>query len=152
MATQHLHYDTTIDPNASGVRAAVPLWRLYLLRAAYLLIVLGLGRMILPGVLHHGSVALDDGVISSLLAGVWTLAVFGLRYPLRMLPLLLFETAWKSIWLVSFGWPAWSAGQVDAATHETLKACLMGVVIFPAVIPWGYVFDRYVRRHGDRWH
>lgn len=152
MATQDLHYDNAISPETHDGHAAVPLWRLYLLRAAYLLIVLGLGRMILPGVLHHGSVALDDGVISSLLAGVWTLALFGLRYPLRMLPLLLFETAWKTIWLLAFGWPAWSAGQVDAATHETLKACLMGVVIFPAVIPWGYVFDRYVRRRGDRWH
>lgn len=152
MATQDLHYDTALDPNAPDVRVAVPLWRLYLLRGAYLLIVLGLGRMILPGVLHHGTVSLDDGVISSLLTGVWTLALLGLRYPLQMLPLLLFETVWKTIWLVSFGWPAWSSGQVDAATHETIKACLMGVVIFPAVIPWRHVFDHYVRRRGDRWH
>lgn len=44
-----------------------------------------------------------------------------------------------------------AAGQLDADSSETLKACLMGVVLFPIVIPWRYVLDNYVRQPADRW-
>ncbi len=42
------------------------------------------------------------GVVSSLLAAMSLLVVLGLRYPLQMLPLLLFELVLKSIWLIAF--------------------------------------------------
>jgi hypothetical protein len=32
-----------------------------------------------------------------------------------------------------------------------MKACLMGVVLFPLVIPWGYVLANYVKAPADRW-
>jgi hypothetical protein len=56
-----------------------------------------------------------------------------------MLPLLFVELAWKTIWVLSFGLPLWRAGLLDAGTAETLQACLFGLVLFPLVIPWGYV-------------
>src|SRR5438034_319298 len=34
------------------------------------------------------------------------------------------------------GLPLWSADRFDAATRETWNACLMGLVLFPLVIPW----------------
>ncbi len=129
----------------------VSTFRLYLLRATYLLIVVGLGLHIWPEVLHHTKLSLMDGVVDSVLAAVSILALIGLRYPLQILPLLLFELLWKSIWLLSFAWPLWSAGDIDAGTRETIKACLMGIVIFPISIPWGYVFAHYVRQPGEHW-
>ena len=130
----------------------VSTFRLYLMRATYLLILVGLGFTIWPGVIHHAkAVELMDGVVSSLLAAVTVLAALGIRYPLKMLPLLLFELVWKSIWLIAFALPLWSAHQVDAETQETVKACLMGIVIFPIVIPWPYVLANYVKKPGDRW-
>ena len=66
-------------------------------------------------------------------------------------PLLFVEFAWKSIWLLAVALPIWRSGQAfDADTAETVKACLMGV-IFPFVIPWGYVFKHYASAPGDRW-
>jgi hypothetical protein len=130
----------------------VSTFRLYLMRAAYLLLVVGLGLTVWPGVIHHEKpVELMDGVVSSLLGAVSLLAVLGLRYPLQMLPLLLFELVWKSIWLIAFALPLWSAHQINAETWETVKACLMGIVIFPVVIPWRYAFANYVKKPGDRW-
>lgn len=127
-------------------------FRLYLLRAVYLLIVVGLGLQIWPGVIHHATATeLMDGVVSSLLTAVSLLAVLGLRYPLQMLPLLLFELAWKSIWLIAFALPLWSAHQIDAGTRETIKACVLGIVIFPIGIPWRYVFAHYIAKPGDPW-
>ena len=130
----------------------VTTFRLYLLRAMYLLMAVGLGITIWPGILHHPTdLALMRGVVRSLLGAVCLLAVLGIRYPLKMLPLLFFELVWKTIWVLAFGLPLWTAHQLDPDTLETLKATLMGVVLVPLVMPWGYVFTHYGKAPGDRW-
>jgi hypothetical protein len=129
----------------------VPLLRLYALRAGYLLLVVGLGSMIWPGIIHHDKPwPLMHGVVQCMLAALSALAVLGLRYPLQMLPLLLFELAWKTIWLVVVALPSWSAHRMDPDTLETAKECMMAV-IFLVVIPWPYVVANYVMKRGDRW-
>ena len=106
------------------------------LRAGYLLLVVGLGLVVWPGVIHHDMPwSLSGGVVKCMLAAMSALAVIGLRYPLRMLPLLFFELAWKAIWLLAVARPAWSAHAMDADMLETAYECLMAVV-FVAVIPW----------------
>ncbi|MCC4587992.1 hypothetical protein LL962_12910 [Xanthomonas sp. NCPPB 1067] len=73
---------------------AVPLWRLYGLRAGYLLLVVGLGVQVWPGiVLRHDAWELMEGVVQCMLGAIGLLALLGLRSPLKMLPLLLFEIA-----------------------------------------------------------
>ena len=62
------------------------------------------------------------GVIPSLLAGLWLLALLGVSYPRQMLPLLLFEFAWKTIWLIDFGLPQWSSGQLPPTFAEDFPA------------------------------
>ena len=76
-----------------------------------------------------------------MLAALSALAVLGLWRPLAMLPLLLFEVAWKAIWLVAVAGPLYAAHIADAATVETTWECLLGVV-FLLVIPWDYVASR----------
>ena len=129
----------------------VSTFRLYLLRATYLLLVVGLGMQMWPGVLHHSlTLPLMNGVVRSLLATVGLLALLGLRYPLQMLPLLFFELTWKAIWLLAFALPLKLAHQIDVDTSETIFACSMGI-IFPIVIPWSYVVTHYAKQPGDRW-
>jgi len=130
----------------------VSTFRLYLLRAMYLLIVVGLGITIWPGILHPPeNLSHMSSVVRSVLGAVSLLAVLGIRYPLKMLPLLFFEFVWKSIWVLAFGLPLWSAQQLDANTRETLNACLMGVVLVPLVMPWRYALANYLKAPGDRW-
>jgi hypothetical protein len=130
---------------------ALSLPRLYALRAGYLLLVVGLGLTIWPGIIHHDQPwTLMQGVVHCMLAAMSLLAVLGLRYPLQMLPLLLFEVAWKSIWLIVVALPLWSAHRMDADTLETARECLMAAV-FLIVIPSPWVFANYVTRPGDRW-
>lgn len=129
----------------------ISLFRLYALRAAYLLIVVGLGLQVWPDILHHDAPwELMQGVVTCVLAAVSILAVIGLRYPIRMLPLLIFELVWKSLWLGLVSLPLHRANQVDAGTAATTFACLLGVV-FLIVIPWPYVLRTYVMAPGDRW-
>ncbi|MBI2382009.1 MAG: hypothetical protein HYV16_14745 [Gammaproteobacteria bacterium] len=117
--------------------------RLWLLRGAYLLIVVGLGLTNLPALFDHE--ALSRGVIPSLLAGIWLLALLGLYQPLKMLPLLLFELAWKLIWFFAYGLPQWLSGHQPETFGGDFQAILLGVILMPIVIPWGFVYRQYFR-------
>ena len=140
---------STAAPSPTTSASEVSLLRLYILRATYLLLVIGVGAMVLPPLISHEPTT--RGVIPSLLGGVWLLAFFGLRYPLQMLPLLMFEFAWKAIWLFGYGLPQWSAGQMPPTWSEDFKAIAAGVILMPIVIPWGYVWRHYVKAAGNRW-
>jgi hypothetical protein len=139
------------DLTSRTTLSEVSLFRLYTLRASYLVLAAGLGVYVWPVVLHHTSeLAASDGIHLALLAGLGLTAVLGFRYPVKMLPLLLFELIWKAIYLTAFALPLWSAHQISAAVAEDIKAVLW-VVIFIPLIPWGYVFRHYVLQPGDRW-
>jgi hypothetical protein len=125
--------------------------RLYLLRAMYLLMAVGLGITIWPGILAPGNVSHMGSVVRSMLGALALMALWGVRYPIKMLPVLLFEFVWKFIWVVAFGLGPWLHGQLDADRKETLFACVMGLVLVPIAVPWGHVFRHYVRAPGDRW-
>ena len=127
--------------------------RLYVLRATYLLVAVGLGVQIWPLILRSAAAPPEhmQGVVRAVLTAVSLLALLGLCYPVRLLPLLLFELTWKAVWVLGIGLPLWRAGRLDAATHETWVACLVGLVVFPLAIPWGYVWRHYVLARGDSW-
>jgi hypothetical protein len=139
------------DIRAVGILSGedVSLFRLYVLRATYLLLVVGVGAMILPPIFSHEPAA--RGVIPSLLCGVWLLAFIGLKLPLRMLPLLMFEFAWKTVWLLAFGLSQWFSGQQPPTFAEDLFNVALGVILMPLVIPWGYVWRHYVKAPAERW-
>jgi hypothetical protein len=129
----------------------VSLSRLYALRAGYLLIAVGLAATVWPIIINHSPQwPLMNSVVCSLLAAVSVLAAVGIRYPLQMLPVLLFEIVWKSIWLIAVALPLWSRNQIDARTWETVTDCLAGAVLIP-LIPWRHVVSQYVTKPGDRW-
>ena len=126
--------------------------RLYLLRGMYLLIGVGLALTVWPLILNPpGTAANANTVIRALLGALAVLSLLGLRYPLKMLPLLLFELLWKLIWVFDFALRMWLATGLDEYASETLFACLIGVVLVPLVIPWGYVFKHYIRAAGEPW-
>jgi hypothetical protein len=139
-------------PNYRGAAMnEVSLVRLYTLRLCYLILAVGLGLYMWPSVIHHTpDFAVAHGIQLSLLAGLGLTAVLGLRYPVQMLPLLLFELIWKTIYLLAFALPLWSAHQVNAAAADDIRACLM-VVIFIPLIPWRYVVRHYILQRGNRW-
>ena len=125
--------------------------RLNLLRALYLLMAVGLGLVVWPSVIQHSpELASRTGVRVSLLAGLGATAALGVRYPLRMLPVLIFELVWKAIFLIAFAAPLYLAGRLDARMAEDVGACLM-VLIFLPVMPWRYLFQVYVGAASEPW-
>ena len=126
--------------------------RLYLLRAMYLVIAGGLAVTVWPYIVSPANLTAGPGsVIRALLGALAVLSLLGLRYPLQMLPLLLFELLWKVIWVVASAIPMWLGPGLDKYASETLFACLMGVVLVPLVLPWGYVVRHYVRAPAEPW-
>ena len=136
---------------ANTVGADLPLWRLNLMRVGYAVMGIGLAVVRWPDVIGYDrSTPLFDGVVAVLLTAMSLLSFLGLRYPVRLLPILLFECLWKLIWLSVVALPAVIADDVDEATREVISSCSL-VIIILAVVPWRYVWQQYVRAKGDPW-
>ena len=126
--------------------------RLYVLRITYFMIFIFLTTQVFPQVIMRGTEFPHmSGVARALLAGLGLLALLGVRYPIKMLPILLFELAWKAIWVLAIGLPLRTAQRLDAGQAQTFIDCTFGVVLTLVVIPWPYVIDTYFRAAGDRW-
>lgn len=128
------------------------LFRLYLLRATYLLIGLAQGSQTWPAIIHHTRPwDMWHGVGMSFLGALTALSLLGVRYPVKMMPLLIFEFAWKLLWVVAIWLPLWLAHRVDADTADVFFSIFLGVILVPLVLPWNYVWKNYVIAPGDRW-
>jgi hypothetical protein len=139
-------------PEGGGARAVaqVSLWQLNLLRVGYLVMGGGLAVVKWPLLFTHGPWELKAGTVQCMLVAMSVLALMGLRYPLRMLPILLFEVAWKLTWLGVIALPLWSDNKLDGATLEQ-AGWVLWVVIIIAAIPWRHVLTQYVMAPGDPW-
>jgi hypothetical protein len=148
IAQSHLPSD---DVRSRVSTPEISLFRLYTLRISYFILAGGLGAFYWPSVIHHTSeFAMREGIPFALLAGLGLTAVLGFRYPVQMLPVLLFELTWKAVYLAGFALPLWSAHQINDAAAADIKAVAM-VVVFIPLIPWRYVFANYIVKPGDRW-
>jgi hypothetical protein len=130
----------------------VSLWRLHVLRAFYAIMAFGLATVVWPSIVSPpADMSLPGTVVHALLGGVGVMALLGIRYPLRMLPLLIFELVWKLIWVAAYALPWWQSGQLSAAATENLFQCAFGIVLIPLVLPWRHVIHQYLRGPGDPW-
>jgi hypothetical protein len=146
---------TSLQPDPSEERGARPsgqlsLWQLNLLRVGYLVMGVGLAVIKWPLLFNHEPWGLAAGTKECLLIAMSVLALLGIRYPLRMLPILLFEVSWKLLWLGVVALPLWSDNQLEGATR-TQAGTVLWVVIIIAVIPWRQVFAQYVMAPGEQW-
>jgi hypothetical protein len=127
----------------------IALWRINLLRLGYLIMAGGMGSIIVPAFLHHKPWEFTHGVMNAMLLAMVVLALLGLRYPLKMLPLIFWEMTWKIIWLGAIAYPASRDGTMDADMQANLFPCAL-VAIFLVIVPWDYVWRNYVTARGDR--
>lgn len=114
---------------------------------------MGIGLVIVkwPVLLHHPqSLPVMEGVVACLLTAMSLLAFLGLRYPVRMLPILLFEVLWKVIWIATIAVPQLVSHDLNAEARDVLINCSFVVVII-AVVPWRYAWTQYVRTPGNAW-
>jgi hypothetical protein len=126
----------------------VSTFRLYLMRFVYLLNFVLLGLDVWPAIFRHqGAWDPTKGVAFSFWAALSALSGLGLRYPLKMVPLLLLQMFYKAVWLLAVGLPMWSAVRSTEIAH----AMVIGIFVDFIAIPWPYVVASYVIEPGNRW-
>jgi hypothetical protein len=130
------------SPAATAETGVSPV-RIRLMRAGYLFMGVGLALVKWPMLPDAHALPLYEGVTLSLLTAMSLLALLGLRHPIKLLPVLLFESAWKLLWLSLVALPKAVNGDLNAAATEVAVNCTFVVVIL-AVIPWSYVWRTYV--------
>jgi hypothetical protein len=134
----------------AGSPAGLSVGRLHAMRAGYLLIGVGLAIVKWPRLSDAHTQPFYDGVTLCLLTAMSLLAFLGLRYPVKLLPLLLFESVWKVLWLGLVALPQAVTGTMDAHTTDNVFSCSL-VVLILAAIPWRYVWRHYVHASADAW-
>lgn len=119
--------------------------RLVLMRGLYLLTFIGLAFQAWEYLLFPDE-PLDyiTGVAFSFWASYATLMGIGVRYPLKMLPLLFLQLAYKATWALGIYLPMKEASLVTPEAESFLWICIIAVILDIAVIPWKYVLNNYL--------
>ncbi|MDZ7871176.1 MAG: hypothetical protein U5L02_18580 [Rheinheimera sp.] len=129
-------------------------YQIYALRSMYLLVVIGLALSVWPDVFSaekpFASLGNAQTVQTSMLGAFWLLCILGVRYPLQMLPILMWELVWKTLWLVTVPLPLFLNGTFNDKLMPNVIAIGMVVLVY-LVMPWGYVWQHYVKQPGTPW-
>lgn len=126
--------------------------RLYVLRGVYLVGAVGLAVSVWPVLLDHSpDWARTHGTVAGMMGGLSVMSLLGLRYPLKMLPILVFELVWKSIYLLAVSLPLWRAGQLDGDVLGNARTCLGSVIVLLIILPWPYLLTHYIKAPAEGW-
>ncbi len=130
----------------AGVR---PL-NIYLMRLLYSLMAVFLSFDAWGYILsHQGPWQPYAAMVWSVWAAFATLAALGVLQPLRMLPLLLLEIFYKSLWLLLVAYPLWRDGALAGSPAEGMTDVFLPVIAVIAIVPWRYVLRHYVLGAGQ---
>src|SRR5271154_1460194 len=92
--------------------------RLYVIRFVFLLNFALLGSDVWPAIFkHQGPWDPLKGVAFAFWAALSALSGLGIRYPLKMTPLLLLQMLYKVVWLLAVGLPMWPTVRSTDLAH-----------------------------------
>jgi hypothetical protein len=124
-----------------GVRPII----VHLLRLGYLLVFLTVGNISWRRLIgHEGAWDPLQAAALSMWAAHSVLSLVGVFQPLKMLPLVLFEIAYKVIWLAVVAWPLWLANRLAGSSAEGLTYAFLPVLVPIVLVPWPLVFRKYL--------
>ena len=131
---------------------SVSVLRLNVLRGYYALIAFGTSAVFWPDLISHTHEwGIENGAQYSLLGALAPLALVGLRYPLKMLPLIVYEFLWKFMWFIFVVAPLYGAGQMTDAVWSNVFATGVAIVLTPIVMPWPFFWRNYITAPAERW-
>jgi len=124
----------------------VATWRINAMRFVWLLMALIMGSIVWRQILFESADwTMERGLAKAMLAALALMSLLGMRYPLQMLPLMLFEVAWKTIWLILIGLRAWLSNRFTPDIEGLFNDCI-GIIIAYFLVPWPYVWARYIKQ------
>jgi hypothetical protein len=118
---------------------------IYLLRVLYFLMFTGVALENWQSIINHqGTWDHTKAVAFCVWAAYATLGIFGLLRPLRWLPLVIFMIFYKTLWLFVVAYPLWRAGALAGNPAEEMAHVFIGAPFVALIVPWVYVFKKYV--------
>lgn len=121
----------------------VATWQINAMRFLFLLMAFVMGGFVWTQLLFESADwDVMRGLAKSMLAALALMSLLGVRYPLQMLPLMLYEIAWKTIWIVLIAGRAWMADKWTPDIEGLFYDCI-GIIIAYFIVPWRYVWARY---------
>jgi hypothetical protein len=118
-------------------------FHIWALRAIYLLAFAFVGTWAWRSLLNHeGPWEQYKSVAICVWAAYTTMLAIGILKPLTMLPVMLFMTFYKTLWLVLVWYPMSKAGTLTPGMDAMAKD-FMVLPLALVIIPWGYVWRNY---------
>ena len=134
------------EVNTTIVVAKPPKWRLHIMRTLFFLNFISLAFDNWSIVLFPKE-QLDTltGVTISFWAAFSLLNLLGVRFPLKMIPILLLQLLYKTAWIIGTYLPAKKNRLLDDNLESFLWVCIAGIVLNLLIIPWSYVYKYYLK-------
>jgi hypothetical protein len=118
---------------------------IYLLRLLFLLVFLFVGYDSWRTVLTHEGPWDHVRAAAFCMWGAYALvSIIGVLYPLKMLPLVLFEIVYKVTWLLIVAYPLWRVSELAGSPAEEMTAAFLWVVLPIIAMPWSYFIRVYL--------
>lgn len=129
----------------------VALWRLNLIRFLFLLMAIVMGTLVWKQLLFESAEwPVMRGLAKAMLASLALLSLIGVFRPLQMMPLMLYEILWKTVWLTLIAGRAYASGHWTADIESLFYDCI-GIVVMFVIMPWRYVWARYFAAPAEPW-
>ena len=123
----------------------VPPIKIYLLRLLFILMLVFLGKDSWTYILTNKNPWNPAEAMNwSIWASYSVLSVLGLIHPLKMLPIVMLEILYKTIWLILVAYPLWMADQLWGSPAEGMVFAFLLVPLPIIAMPWRYTFRKYV--------
>lgn len=123
----------------------VPRINIYLLRLLYTLMFFFLTYDSWNHIFNH------EGPWNNANAAAWcmwgsysVISFIGMLYPLKMLPIVLFEIVYKTAWLFVVAYPLWIKNELIGSPAEGMANVFIWVVFPIVAMPWRYFFRTYI--------
>jgi hypothetical protein len=123
----------------------VPPINIYLLRLVFTLMFLFLTYDSWSHIIHHtGPWDPANSAAWFMWGSCSVISFIGIRRPLKMLPIILFEIVYKTAWLIVVAYPLYHRNQLTGTPTQAMADNFMLVILPIVAMPWRYFFRTYI--------
>lgn len=121
--------------------------QIYLLRLVFALTFFFIGMFSWTSILNFdGEWEPVRAVAFCMWAAYSTMSVLGIIKPLKMLPIIVLQVLYKTIWLVTVAYPLWINDKLFHSDAEHMTKDFLWVVLPLIAMPWRYFFRSFFQR------
>ncbi|GEM_PF-1405383 len=136
----------TLKGSGNSLTKMPPKWRLHLMRLLFFVNFIGLVGDSWSSILFpHDQLDALSGVAMSFWAGFSVLNLLGVRFPLKLLPILLLQLLYKAAWILGTYLPARNHGLLNEEYQSFFWICIAGIVLNLLIIPWPYFYRNFLQ-------